>query len=216
MKLDELCNRSSQISYEITQRLGSYPPEGYKIRYDVKSIIGIDNRTKQPKYGTSHSAVITLPEGYPGPTGDPMCVMESDTWHPNIKSSGEYKGRICITAKALGAWHSLDMLVLRIGEMLQWKNYLAENRDPFPEDERVAQWVREFAEPQGIVDYRKNIVVDDSELMLPEPGFDEPRPPLPSPGSNIKISKRGSSSNDKAQEAYKSTKRTKIVIRKKN
>ncbi len=213
IKLDETCGRSNKITYEILHRLGSQPPEKYRIIYKVKSIVGIHDRTKMPIYGNEHRVNIELPEGYPGPTGDPICYMDSEIWHPNIRWSGKYKGRICITAKALGAWHSLDMLVIRIGEMLQWKNYLAENIEPYPEDEHVAQWVREVAEPKGIVNLKKGIVVDDSELLLPEPGFTGGRAPLEKPPRpKIKIFRRSHPSQanepkDKVRPVIKITKK---------
>ncbi|UCH92830.1 MAG: hypothetical protein JSV88_21380 [Candidatus Aminicenantes bacterium] len=166
--IDELCNRSSKISYEITKQFKGVPPEGYKIIYDnVKSIVGI-NQNSSPIYGTHHEAEIIFPPAYPGADGAPKCRMLTDIWHPNVRSKDPAKGRICINAKALGAWHTLDMLAMHIGEMLQYKNYHAVNEEPWPEDPEVARWVREYAEPNGIVNKNKKIFVDHSELLDPE------------------------------------------------
>lgn len=183
--LEALCKRSDKISFEISQQLGNNPPEGYTIFYKVKSITGIKPNL-EPVYGTRHAASILLPPEYPGPEGDPICYMKTDVWHPNIRYHGHHKGRICITAKALGAWHSLDMLVLRIGEILQYKNYLAENIPPYPEDEKVAKWVREYAEPNGLVNARLGIALDQSELLRPLEGF-EPRPAPQKLSGKIKV-----------------------------
>jgi ubiquitin-protein ligase len=186
IELHELCERSDRISYEILKQVGKMPPEAYKVHFKVKSIIDIDDQ-KMPKFGSMHTARIEFPPEYPGDDGKPMCYMLTDTWHPNIKHAGDYVGRICVDAKSLGAWHSLEMLVLRIGEILQYKNYLAENVPPYPEDEKVAQWVRNFAEPKGLIGPNKP--VDKNNLLLPISEEFVERPPLAKPV--IKITKRG-------------------------
>ena len=99
-------------------------------------------------------------------------------WHPNIKSTEPYKGHVCINAKAIAVHEGLDDLIIRVGELLQWKNYLAEDKPPYPEDLTVATWVREYAEPKQIVDFNKGIVVDETELLdqmeeTVEPIFEE-------------------------------------------
>lgn len=171
--IDELCRRSSKISYEIIKQAKGFPPEGYKIIFDnLRSIVGV-NRDNSPIYGTHHEAEIIFPPAYPGAEGAPKCKMLTDIWHPNIRSKDPAKGRICINSKALGAWHTLDMLAMRIGQMLQYKNYHALDQDPWPEDAEVARWVRDYAERRGIVDKSKRIFVDNSELLDPESNFDE-------------------------------------------
>lgn len=166
--IDELCGRSSKISYEIVKQVPGFPPEGYKIIYrDIRSIVGT-NPDDSPVYRTHHEAEIIFPPAYPGADGAPRCRMLTDTWHPNIRSKEPAKGRICINSKALGAWHTLDMLTMRIGQMLQYRNYHALDEDPWPEDAEVARWVREYAEPHGVVDKAKKIYTDDSELLDPE------------------------------------------------
>ena len=100
----------------------------------------------------------------------------------NIKYKGKHKGRICTNAKALGKTFTIDQLALRIGEMIQYKNYHAAHTYPFPEDEEVAKWVREFAEPQDIVNYMKGIGTDESLLMNPLPS--NPVSPEPNPAED--------------------------------
>lgn len=163
--LEDLCKHSDLISYEVVKPRRGVPPDKYLVHFDVKSIIGIEEEGT-PIYGQRHTAKITLPLGYPM-TSSPICYMETDTWHPNIRSAGEYKGHICINAQVLGYWHTLDMLVQQIGEMLQYKNYHALQIQPYPEDAIVAKWVREYAEPESIVDKEKGIVVDNRSLLNP-------------------------------------------------
>ena len=164
--LRALCNQSEVISYTAVERKGALPPEKYLISYKLKSIISIDN-DQNPVFGYNHQAVITIPPEFPL-GGQPICYMKTSLWHPNIKYSGHYAGRICINAQALGHWHTLDMLVLRIGQMLQYKNYHAINIQPYPEDAEVARWVREYAEPNDIVNREKRIFIDDTPLINPE------------------------------------------------
>ncbi len=174
LDLHELCSRSDIVSYEAPRRKGEKPPESYLIHYNgIRSIIGIDH-LQYPRYGDKHVVRIDFPEEYPNAGSMPLCFMQTDIWHPNIKSSGPAKGHICINPGKLGAWQDLYMLVIRIGEIIQYKNYLAEQIPPFPEDEVVAQWVRDFAEPRDIVNYQKKIATDTSDLIRPLKGF-EPR-----------------------------------------
>jgi ubiquitin-protein ligase len=163
--LQELASNSDIISFNALNGDDTIPPSEYEIIYDLNSIIAI-NDSKMPIFGNRHIAKISMTKGYPM-LSPPSCYMLTDTWHPNIRSSGNLKGHICINAQVLGTWYTLDLLVLQIGEMLQYKNYHAKNIQPFPEDPIVANWVTEFAEPQGIVDKSKFIFVDDQPLIRP-------------------------------------------------
>lgn len=163
-RMRALNDNTELISFELINPHRSLPPEHYKITYKVKSITSI-NQDKSPNYGVEHVAEIKLPASYPAVP--PICYMKSDVWHPNIRSTGSYKGRICINNKAIGFWQTLDILVIQIGEMLQYKNYHALHIAPFPEDPIVAEWVRTFAEPNGIIDLSKNISIDNRSLMKP-------------------------------------------------
>lgn len=171
-KMIALSKQTDLISFELVKPHRSLPPEHYKISYKVKSITSI-NQDQSPNYGSEHVAEIKLPASYPAVP--PICYMKTEAWHPNIRSGGSYKGRICINNKAIGFWQTLDMLVIQIGEMLQYKNYHALHVAPFPEDPVVAKWVREYAEPQGILNSNKSIYVDDRSLMMPSKEWVESR-----------------------------------------
>jgi ubiquitin-protein ligase len=165
--LRELCDNSDLISYEVTRQIPGLSPEEYLIHYRVRTIVSLD-QMNTPVYGGYHTAKITLPPGYPM-TSAPICYMTTPVWHPNIKSSGHYRGHICINKNVLGAWQTLDMLVEQIGEMLQYKNYHALNEQPYPEDAEVAKWVLTVAEPQGIVSKKHG--TDDRPLLRPSPDW---------------------------------------------
>jgi ubiquitin-protein ligase len=163
--LDELCDSSDLIEAIALNGSDNLPPTEYEIIYHVKSIIGIED-DKSPIYGDRHVAKISLPAGYPM-VSPPSCYMLTDVWHPNIRFSGNLKGHICINAQVLGSWHTLDLLILQIGEMLQYKNYHALKIQPYPEDPIVAMWVQEYAEPRGLIDKSKFVPIDNRPLYKP-------------------------------------------------
>lgn len=160
----EICSRASKISYKIKDRNRKGLAIRYEITYNFKSIVNID-KENAPIYGNEHKAEIFLPPAYPAATDPPMLTMTTDIWHPNIQRHGPMVGRVCVNSKSISAHYGLDDLILRLGEILQWKNYLAEERDPYPEDAVIAKWVREYAEPKGIVNYVEGVAIDYSQLI---------------------------------------------------
>jgi len=175
MSIDELCEQFDHIEYEVVGN--RTPPEAYLIHYSLKSIVGIDDE-QNPVFGKKHTAEITLPRNYPMEPA--KCYMKTDIWHPNIKSDGRHKGRICGNTSGFGKNYSLYLLIQRIGEILAYKNYHAENTPPFPEDEKVARWVREYAEPKELVDKEKGILRDkpvEEKPPVVEPVIEE-KPPV--------------------------------------
>jgi ubiquitin-protein ligase len=172
--LEDLRRQSDVIDFEIVgqEREKPNPPNSYLITFKVKSIVGIkDDLT--PIYGNEHKAEITLPQSYP--MVGASCYMKTDLWHPNIKYHGKEKGHICSNAKDFGKRYNLYFLAHRIGEILQYKNYHAIEEPPHPDDEIVAEWVREYAEPKDIVNKNKGIVVDETPLLKPIETQEKPK-----------------------------------------
>ncbi len=134
-------------------------PTKYEVDYFVKSIIGI-NADQSPIYGEKHTVEISFPAKFPLETY--IAKTTTKVWHPNIRWEG---GRICVNNRRFGSGYDLFWLLVRIGEIIQYKNYLAENVKPFPEDPTVAKWVLNYAEPNKIVDIKNKIAVDNSNLM---------------------------------------------------
>ncbi len=151
-------------------------PVAYHIDYHVKSIVGID-QDNAPVYGNKHTVEISFPQDFPKSTFAARTV--SRIWHPNIKWDKPNKGHICTNNKKFGKGYTLYMLVLRIGEIIQYKNYLAENVPPYPDDAMVARWVQQYAEPQGLMGGRGKQPVDNSNLLE----YTEP----PEPERKLKI-----------------------------
>ena len=157
---------SDVIDWEVVTTRGAIKiPCVYHFHYRFKSITGT-NEDNSPIYGDHHIARVTFPPKYP--IEAPELYMQTDIWHPNVKSDGKYKGRICGNTKGFGLGYDLFLLVIRIGEILQYKQYHAENTPPFPEDIKAARWVLEYAEPNSIVNKYQEIWVDDSPLIRQE------------------------------------------------
>ena len=126
-------------------------PTEYEIWYRVKSIIGVKDTKapREPIFGYLHKMSIILPNNYPSADGNPIFTFRTDIWHPNIRYSGSFKGHVCLNSKDMGVMASLKSLVLRVEQYLKYKDYHAQNVYPYPEDQNVAEWVREEAEPNG-------------------------------------------------------------------
>ena len=126
-------------------------PTEYEIWYRVKSIIGVrgTKAPREPIFGYLHKMSIILPNNYPSADGNPIFTFRTDIWHPNIRYSGSFKGHVCLNSKDMGVMASLKSLVLRVEQYLKYNDYHAQNIYPYPEDQNVAEWVREEAEPNG-------------------------------------------------------------------
>ena len=192
MELDELNRTSDVIICEVKEREDLLDiPVKYHLHFDIPSIIGI-KEDESPIYGRGHILEIEIPPSYP--KGAPLLYMRTDIWHPNIKSEGKFKGRVCSNAKNFGLNYTLYQLVLRVAEMLQYKNYHAENIWPFPEDSVVAAWVKDYAEPNGIVNKEKGLSVDETILLRGKQVEDNevvPEEPEGKPKMKIRIKKTG-------------------------
>jgi len=209
MRIYELWRSSDVIDYEVVETVTPLEiPVVYHIHYNLRTITGVDD-FRLPIYGNTHILKLSIKHDYP--TKSPKAYMITPVWHPNIKWDGPYKGRVCVNSKGFGVEFSLDMIVLRIGEILQYKNYLAEFRYPYPEDENVAAWVREIGEPQRIIDKKNKLFTDDVPLMR-EDGTkkDLELPPEEPKAPKIIIKKKPSEEADKDNTS--NTGKSKIII----
>ena len=157
-EIDNLCSkrkeanpREPSISYIIRKKNSMGIPIEYEIWYRVKSIIGVEGSTlpRKPVFGTLHKMSIVLPNNYPSADGNPIFTFLTNVWHPNIRYSGSFKGHACLTIKEMGVMASLKDLILRVERYLKYQLYHAANTYPYPEDQNVAEWVREEGEPNG-------------------------------------------------------------------
>jgi len=70
----------------------------------------------------------------------------------------------------MGVLASLKELVLRVEQYLKYQLYHAQNIYPYPEDQNVAEWVREEGEPNGWVRFAQDATTPKTEAKVtPEP-----------------------------------------------
>lgn len=167
-ELDALCAkrraisadpRRPTISYIVRRRNVLGLPTEYEIWYRCKSIVGIreDMLPREPIFGYLHKMSILLPNNYPAADGNPIFTFRSDVWHPNIRYAGSFKGHVCLTIKEMGVLAALKDLVLRVERYLKYQLYHAQNTYPYPEDQTVAEWVREEGEPNGWIPFTQDM-----------------------------------------------------------
>lgn len=165
IRFDQLCAGSTVVTYRTERRKEGYPPEKYFIEFNLNSIIGIETHL-MPIYSDKHILEIFFPLFFPFDSF-PICYMRTPIWHPNIRFDGPFSGKICL----IGHLFPLDLLNLGgivqvIGEMIQYKIYHALDEYPYPEDLRVAKWVRNFAEPNKIVNKNLRLFTDNKTLFV--------------------------------------------------
>ena len=154
-RLQEVNRDSDHVRVEPMDVLPGRAPEKYKVTFQCRGITGVET-SKQPIYGKQHEVQIYCHADFP--TDVPWLQWLTPFWHPNIEHSGQK--RVCVNkAEWLGGMALTD-LCQQMFEMVQYKNYHAELTPPYPLDGDAATWVREYAEPKGIVDKRRGIFVD--------------------------------------------------------
>ena len=167
-ELDSLCTRrraeskdprKPSIAYIIRRKNVIGLPTEYEIWYRCKSIVGVKGRIppREPVFGYLHKMSIILPSNYPAADGNPEFKFRTEVWHPNIRFSGSFKGRVCLTINEMGVMASLKVLVLRVEQYLKYQLYHAKNTYPYPEDLKAAEWVREEGEPNGWVRFGQDM-----------------------------------------------------------
>jgi ubiquitin-protein ligase len=144
-------------------------PNKYLITYHLRTIVGI-NDDQSPNYGYHHEIEVELPQKYPLESA--KIYAKTPVWHPNVQFHGKFKGRVCGNTLNFGKGYGLQQLVFRIEEILKYKNYHAEHTHPFPEDGKVAEWVLEYAEPQGIVNKEQGILTEEPAMPIEKPTID--------------------------------------------
>jgi hypothetical protein len=73
----------------------------------------------------------------------------------------------------MGVLASIKDLVLRVERYLKYQMYHAQNTYPYPEDQGVAEWVREEGEPNGWVKFAQDQPEVPEPPKAPEGGDDD-------------------------------------------
>lgn len=124
-----------------------WPPDEYIVTYRCRSIVGIDGDA-HPIYAYEHKVSLKFSEHFP--MMEPHLKWLTPIWHPNIKHT-EPRHVCTDNPKTWWAGKRTTEIVQFMGQLVQYQSYYAQQRPPYPIDQEVAKWVREFAEPNQIV-----------------------------------------------------------------
>jgi ubiquitin-protein ligase len=157
-KLNNACMTNDVISYSVNETNASGLPVVYDITFYIKSITGVENADtygiQKPVFGEKHILSIRIPNNYPASdSGCPEFKFITDVWHPNVRYFGDFKGRVCLNLNDCGTSVYLTEHIATIAGYLRYSDYHARNEHPYPEDQTVAKWVLEQAEPHGWLNF---------------------------------------------------------------
>ncbi len=177
-KLINLEKRSDFIEIKPIDVIEGMPPENYVITFKCRGISGLEE-DKSPKIAEFHQVSMKLSSNFPNQ--EPYLKWITPIWHPNI----EHKEPNHVCTNNVQTWYagkSLDDLVVKLGEMVQYQHYYAKWKEPYPVDKEVADWVVNVAEPNGWLGPEKPI--DERQILRPQKtrlrGSALP-PPIPKP-----------------------------------
>lgn len=139
-------------------------PDRFRLTFLCRGVVGI-SPDGDPQFGNAHSVEIHCGRSFP--TELPRLRWLTPVWHPNILNVEPFS--VCVNKAEWVAGMTLVDLGRQMFEMVQYRNYHAEHRSPYPLDPVAAQWVRDVAEPRGYVDKRRNKGFDDKPFTRPTP-----------------------------------------------
>ncbi len=158
--IDEGLSKRDDIDYQIDKLNLSGLPVEYTIHYHIKSICGVEdidklnecNVVNVPIFANEFFMKIFIPAAYPCADAPFEFVFKtsengkeiSHPWHPNIRYFGEMAGRVCLNK--LDNFTDIVWYIKRVASYLSYERYCATLEAPYPEDLKVAQWVRQQAE----------------------------------------------------------------------
>lgn len=151
-KIQQMAARHDDLTVRVTRTTPSHLPTEYEVTYCIRSICGV-NEDLTPIFHDQYTMLLHLPEGYPQIDALPVCRFMGNIkpWHPNIRYYGDMAGRVCINMPNTNA--DLAWCIERIALYLRYELYHAINEPPYPEDLKVAEWVRHHGEPNEWVFY---------------------------------------------------------------
>lgn len=184
-KLLNLEKRSNFIKIEPINRIEGMPPEDYIITFTCRGIAGLKS-DNSPQYSDFHQVSMKLSSNFPNQ--EPYLKWLTPIWHPNI----EHKEPNHVCTNNVQNWYStksLDDLVITLAEMVQYQRYHAAWVAPFPLDKEAADWVVNFAEPNGLISQTKPI--DARQVLRPQKtrlrGKEHPVLEKPKPAGKLKL-----------------------------
>ncbi len=141
--------RSQVVSWEV---ISGNPPDIYRFKYHLKSIIGFNN--KIPRFHTGFVVEADFPEDFPRNPPTVRFVKQPFAFHPNVLRNGYIAWRN-FKPWIPGIAVSVDWLCQIIGEMIAFQVY--ELNSLANSDTTLANWVRN----------NKHIPVDLASVRLP-------------------------------------------------
>ena len=153
----QLCRFSTKVFLRVFKETDQLLPLSLEILFKVRSITGI-NPDFSPKIAMQH---VLLKK-------DRSWRFISDVWHPNIKYVGKDKGQISILSDLQGFQDKefrLYGFLIYVGKLLQFKLYQSEDILPYPTNPEAARWIKEYAEPNELINKDRRIYFDYSFLL---------------------------------------------------
>lgn len=149
-KLEALAEQRNDIAIIVTARDELGIPTAYSIDFHIHSICGVGD-DGSPEFADHFTMQLVIPENYPQVDAPPQFRFVGNVlpWHPNIKYYGEMAGRVCINQ--LNTFTDLAWGVERVALYLRYELYHALPEPPYPEDLKVAEWVRHIGEPKNYI-----------------------------------------------------------------
>jgi hypothetical protein len=156
---------NKEINVIIRERNASGLPVVFEVIYKITSFCGVmekdEDGLEKPIFAHEFIMRIYIPNNYP--SVDSKLVFRFMTenirenkirhpWHPNIRYYGDFVGRVCLNNVAYGTYTDLALYIEKVALYLKYEKYHAVNEPPFPEDNKVADWVINQAEPNGWID----------------------------------------------------------------
>lgn len=161
-KIESRFAKDPEIEVVVNKENSEGLPVEYWVKFHINCICGVRNIEKlglpgvenPPIYDNYYTMEVTIPETFPDIDGQPIFKFDTLTpdglrrdtpWHPNIRFFGPMKGLVCLNRT--DTYSDIADSISRIADYLRYKLYHAELVPPYPEDLKVAQWVREQGEP---------------------------------------------------------------------
>ena len=163
--IEKRCANDPEILCVVRKRNPEGLPVIYEVLYNIRSFCGVGepdaDGKQQPLFADRFQMRINIPNNYPGVdaklefkfmTQNVMGQPIPHPWHPNIRYYGDFAGRVCLNADACGSYTDLSWYIDFMARYLRYENYHAKiGVPPFPEDDKVAEWITKQGEPDGWV-----------------------------------------------------------------
>lgn len=161
ISIDERYMHHPEVSYIIRKRNAEGLPVVYEIVFNIKSFCGVEepdeNGLQHPLFHDEFIMRINIPNNYPSIDSklefkflskNQIGMEIPHPWHPNIRYFGDFAGLVCLNTNACGSYTDLAFYINRVVSYLKYEKYHALNTPPYPQDNKVAEWVLEQGEPQ--------------------------------------------------------------------